>query len=489
MALTFVCRFRDSLHGSIPATEIEMAVIDHPAFQRLRRIKQTAFLALAFPGASHTRFEHSLGVMHLAGVAWEKLGSNIRRLESTCRIVPDFKNREMEGQPDGTLWPVFDVIDRLFTSDYIIQAIRMAGLVHDTGHPPFSHTGEMFLGTWSQLASGSPQFQDFIAKHGLASWFSKKDPNGRVSHEVYTLLTVAHIFEEMDQSSGLQLRDVLSVLDPSIEPEPDSPLAPLRAHVLLHEILSSEVDVDRMDYLLRDSKACGVAYGGYDLDRILDSLVIYHSNMDGNFHIGLKYGGLAAFEDYLRARHSMYWQLYYHKCSVAGEAMLRFVRRHLDGWILPLDLRDYLEIDDHGFYDVLRRQVGAQGGSDEIVAMLKDLFRDRRLWKRCFEITTNTQVAQEDPQPIVGFLEEHGIPYERISSRVALSRIATEAKPSHIRLVKKDPGFVPRVVAVADYSKALSQGLDLEIKRIYIPEPAFRIHFKNLLDSGKIGKT
>ena len=79
MALEIVRRVRGNLHGSIDVSTLEDKVIAHPIFQRLRRIKQTAFLSFVFPGASHTRFEHSLGTMHLAGKAWMKIWENQKR--------------------------------------------------------------------------------------------------------------------------------------------------------------------------------------------------------------------------------------------------------------------------------------------------------------------------------------------------------------------------------------------------------------------------
>src|SRR5690606_17629086 len=107
-----------------------------------------------------------------------------------------------------------------------------------------------------------------------------------------------------------------------ILPEPDSELVTRHAYELCHELISGELDLDRMDYLLRDSRECGVVYGIFDAGRILDSLCVYFDPRDEKLHVAISLSGLAAFEDYLRARHSMYLQLYFHKSSVAAEAMM-----------------------------------------------------------------------------------------------------------------------------------------------------------------------
>ena len=124
--------------------------------------------------------------------------------------------------------------------------------------------------------------------------------------------------------------------------DPDSPLTKHKSLGLCHELVSGEVDVDRMDYLLRDSKECGVVYGIFDVDRILDSFAVYYHPHKDAFHLAIRFSGLAAFEDYLRSRHSMYLQAYLHKSSVAIEAMLEFIRKQLKEQHLPVKIEEYL---------------------------------------------------------------------------------------------------------------------------------------------------
>ena len=123
-------RFKDSLHGSISVSDLENKIIDHPLFQRLRRIKQTAFLSAVFPCANHTRFEHSLGTMHMAKKAWDKIKEN------QIRILNSSQKKDQPAEITATI--------KLLKSntDYLYTVLRLAALLHDVGHPPLSHTGE-----------------------------------------------------------------------------------------------------------------------------------------------------------------------------------------------------------------------------------------------------------------------------------------------------------------------------------------------------------
>ena len=113
MKLNIIRRIRDNVHGSVDLSDLEDAVIAHPIFQRLRRVKQTAFLGLVFPGASHTRFEHSLGVMHQAGRAWAKLKDNQFRIYDDTLNFGEFAKYEKMGlntESYGVLTPAFEIM-------------------------------------------------------------------------------------------------------------------------------------------------------------------------------------------------------------------------------------------------------------------------------------------------------------------------------------------------------------------------------------------
>jgi hypothetical protein len=225
----------DPVYGFLRFPEPElMRIIEHPWFQRLRNIKQMGMAHLVYPGAVHTRFHHSLGACHLMGKALDEL--------------------KIKGVS-------FSDNDRL--------AARMAILLHDIGHGPFSHALE----------------------HSLADG---------ISHETISELIMKRLNSETD---GL-LTDAIRIFDHSY---------PRR---YLHQLVSSQLDVDRMDYLNRDSFYTGVSEGVIGYDRILQMLTV----VNGELMVEEK--GVHSVEKFIIARRLMYWQVYLHKTVLGAEQLL-----------------------------------------------------------------------------------------------------------------------------------------------------------------------
>ena len=494
--LEIVRRSRGNVHGTVDVTALEDKVIDHPMMQRLRRIRQLAFLSLVFPGATHSRFEHSLGVMHLTGLTWSKIRSNQKRLAQTCSRYRDFAANERHGVSTGgktlvhgLLAPTFPIIDEVFGCPYTLQAIRLAGLLHDLGHPPFSHSGERFLPSWKAILTANKD----IVPHYLCEYLEEsclniaaagKDPANRpVRHEVYTLLLVDRLLTEVNAtyqgSLKIEPRDVVSIINPVISPLPGSPLNKHGVYRLCHELISGEVDTDRMDYLLRDSRECGVVYGIFDSTRIQESLSVYFDERDQGVHLAINLSGLAAFEDYLRARHSMYLQLYFHKTSVAAEAMMQHLARMLGGWTLPTDLTAYADLDEYNIEPALMSasEQLADAERGQFRELLINLLRTRRLWKRVFEITGKDSSAGEQAMSAASaLLRTKGVPFEQVSSESSLTTFRTrrehEISHNYLRLIKKDDHQFLRVFAIEDYaSPSLITGdTRVHISRIYVED-------------------
>jgi len=315
--------YRDSVHNIIRVNtdsaegKLIVALVDTPEFQRLRRIRQLGLAYFAYQSAEHSRFTHSLGAFHLAA-------RMVAKLRLTYQI-PD------EAQ----------------------TAIRVAALLHDIGHGPFSHVIESILG---------------------------------FHHEEFTIEAVL----SEDTCVGRLLRDFSADLPTHVAGviRGDYP------HRALSQLVSSQLDVDRMDYLLRDSLMTGAKYGIFDLEWIIKSIEI--NEIDDHLYVSAP--GIYAVEDYLQARYYMYRQVYFHRTLRSAEAVLRvllkralsLVRQDASVWQAggtPMDkilsgeklsLADYLELDDTDVMYSIKRW---QRSADPILADLSERFLDRRLFK------------------------------------------------------------------------------------------------------------
>jgi hypothetical protein len=227
--------FNDPIYGFITVPDdLTFALINHPWFQRLRRIKQLGLTNLVYPGALHTRFHHALGAMHLMSEAIEVLRS--------------------KGHP---------------ISDEEAQAATVAILLHDIGHGPFSHALE----------------------HSIVS---------KISHEKISELFMKQLNTEFKGKLSLAIRIFKNEYKKKY----------------LHQLVSSQLDVDRLDYLKRDSFFTGVSEGIVSSDRIIKMMNV----VKGELVVELK--GIYSVEKFIIARRLMYWQVYLHKAVLSAENLL-----------------------------------------------------------------------------------------------------------------------------------------------------------------------
>ena len=268
---------RDPVHGFVRADALERALIDTRPLQRLRSIRQLGMMFFVFPGAEHSRFSHALGAMELAGRLYDALAAKSDGLLDTDR-----RARER-------------------------RLVRAAGLLHDVGHAPFSHSAE-------------DQFE------------------GGIDHEEMTrrLLDLDEVRQAFARhGDGLRPDDVVRLLKKGEGP----------GERLLAQVVSGELDVDKMDYLLRDSLFCGVRYGSYDLPRLLDTVLPLQDPKTGEWGIGVEEGGVHALEALVMARYYMFTQVYF---NVTGKAL----ELHLSAWLAdegtpwPADPEAFLAEDD-----------------------------------------------------------------------------------------------------------------------------------------------
>jgi HD superfamily phosphohydrolase len=301
---------RDPIHGAVPVSPSELAVLDHEFVQRLRDIRQTGFSHLPFPGATHSRYAHCVGVMHLAGIAF------------------DMAYRE---------FPLSDAARSRFRG-----CVRLAALCHDLGHAPFSHCTEFAM---PMLATMAP------------SWYGPMVEDRRATHEDYTIaiLERSSLAETIARGFLCTARHVASLVSADVSVEDDFfSDGGLDHRRLLSQLISSELDVDRMDYLVRDSYFTGARYGQIDATWLLTSLMA-HAHGD-SVDLAFDARALYAFDDFLIARHHMFLMVYFHHKSVVYEEMLRrFVTSRDAGFQIPADLDAYLTMDDVCLEMVLRQ--------------------------------------------------------------------------------------------------------------------------------------
>ncbi len=301
---------RDPIHGAIGLTVAEATVAEHPFVQRLRGITASGFSHLPFPGATHTRYAHSLGVMHLAGMAFDQAYRDWTFTDSGAR-------------------------------SRLRQCVRLAALCHDLGHAPFSHCTEFAMPQLSALQLG----------------YYPQTPNRRATHEDYTIAILEHstLGRIIQANFGFDSRHVAALVSSDVGLDDDFFHDGAFDHrTLCSQIVSSELDVDRLDYLVRDATFTGARYGQIEVDWLLSSLAAHAVGRD--VCLALESRALYAFDHFLIARHHMFLMVYFHHKSVVYEEMLRrWVTRPEATWRLPSDLDDYLLVDDVSVTADLRR--------------------------------------------------------------------------------------------------------------------------------------
>lgn len=306
---------RDPVHGYIHVRyQVIWDLINAPEFQRLRRIHQLGGTHMVYHAAEHSRFSHSLGVYEIV----RKMIENVNGLAESL-------------------------------SEFEKVALMCAGLLHDVGHGPFSHSFESVTKTHHET------FTDRIILEPTA---------------------IHHVLSAVDGALPQAIADIIAHRHP---------------RRLLTQIISSQLDADRMDYLLRDSYFTGVSYGEFDMGRILRTMKVVKDQ------IVIKESGIHAVEDYIMARYQMYWQVYLHPTSRSFEVILHSlfsrmrdvvqtnpdVLKDVD-FFIPFVSGEAIALSAHYQLDEATCQYGfmklAQS-EDPILRDLADRLMNRRLFK------------------------------------------------------------------------------------------------------------
>jgi HD superfamily phosphohydrolase len=408
--------YRDPVHNIIRLRtdtregQLLVRLIDAPEFQRLRRIKQLGLALYTYQGAEHSRFAHSLGVLHLITRVLDRLGEH---------------------------HPISEE-DR--------AAARAAALLHDIGHGSFSHVMEHVLGF---------HHEDWTVRAVLSE-----------ETEINRVLC--------DYSPALPRR-VADIIEGKFQP------------AFLAQLVSSQLDVDRMDYLLRDSLMTGAKYGVYDLEWILGALAVDAEN--DRIYVAAR--GLYAVEEYLQARYYMFRQVYFHRTLRSAEAVLRStLRRALElveageeVWCAPgtafekvlrrqtLTLQDHLEMDDS---DVLFHLKQWRRTKDTVLNDLSHRFIGRRLFKALdldmpageraqFLAAARACVARAGFEPRFYFIEDHAgdVPYYNYYT-------AEGAEPK-ARIYVEDGYARPQIREISEVSGAVRGLRRYQLDRVCFP--------------------
>lgn len=293
---------RDPVYGFIEFNDWEKQIINTLEFQRLRRIKQNALTEMVYPGTSHNRFEHSLGVMYLTKNIYEK-------------ITEDPKNKAL-------LENEYSYTESGLNRDK--QLIGLVALLHDIGHAPFSHASEAVM--------------------------PPKSKNEKYSHEEYTSCIIKERLKESIEDHehnktnfNIDAEEVAALIESDLEK--------IGKRIFWKILIDSQLDADRADYLLRDSLHAGVKYGIYDLDRLLETVTLGIDPESGEIIPGIKNEGWQLAESLIIARYKMFSQVYYHKTRRAFDIMIKeAIKESLDVLPSPEKINDFLKLDDYNLW-------------------------------------------------------------------------------------------------------------------------------------------
>ena len=411
---------RDPIHGFVKLSDKEMALINTRVFQRLRRIRQLAMTFLVYPGAVHTRFDHSIGVMHIAG----RICAKLREL-----------NPEIVREED-------------------IARIRFSALLHDIGHGPFSHVSEALL---EKYAPNQTQI-------------------GATREKIHEKITVDIL------QTDLEINAILSA------EERDFVVEMIRGQETQNwqrDIVSSELDADKMDYLLRDAYFAGVKYGVYDLEKLIESCLIDSDKTETSLAINSK--GIYALEQLLLARYHMTQQVYWHRVSlISNEMIIRGITLAIEGGNREMGaLYRYNENDKAAFV-----QKYLDYHDEKVVDLLKSCAQEKacdifnRLYSRnLFKMVAELRLKGENRRTqrrLIGMADEHSRERQSEKEKEIAAHLNIDAdyviiKPLQIR----NPNYGsrsyildPEAITIFDEKQSESRSMSDYTSELFFARPA-----------------
>ena len=398
MILEFTGEITDPIHKYIPITDLEKKLIDTEFFQRLRKIRQLAGAHLVYPSAQHTRFEHSIGAMHLAGLAAESL---LNKGYITCKED--------------------------------VESLRIAALLHDIGHGPFSHLFEEVL---------------------------REKESKKINHEIIGKRIIKETI-------------IIDILDKyGYDGDYVCKLSFGESQKMFYdEIIAGSLSVDIMDYLPRDSFFTGAEYGKVDYHRLISSLEVL-----SNGHLGIDKSAINSLESMLISRYQMFKAVYFHKTVRAGEVMLLHSLISADNQLnfSNFAIEEYLDYTDDKTIDIICSLKENKFASDLALD-----YKKRNLFKCVYEKFLQNKhnafdkgLAGRYIRDFLGGIKEYldideSLIFIDISQAPSMPLTPSKKELNSIMLVDKDLEFetptsdIPLIDSIAGF---------LDMIRIYTPQ-------------------
>ncbi|MDP2870117.1 MAG: HD domain-containing protein [Methyloversatilis sp.] len=401
----------DALWGTIGLTAPEVALLDSPLIQRLRNIRQLGVIHWVYPGAVHTRFEHTLGVLF--------------QVQHLCTAI---NSVAMHGS------------DAPVISPHMIQLLRLAALLHDVGHAAFSHVSELAMESLPALNLLSAEFSQSnrIEKRQLSeifAYFIVRSPAMRSFFEVVAEKCAPFISLEADAPRNIDL--IVEKISNAIVGQHIDDKLPL-----LHELISGPFDADKLDYFVRDARLAGTP-SVLDISRLVQKLSVKALDakelpaeisrtvrlIDSKYYLfGVKWSGVAVLDELHLARVLLFAKIYRHPKVIAIEQMLRAAIITLSPLVSIETLLNFLyRNNDDAILGMDKQQLvstlgiecaEASARIDCVAALLKSV-RDRRLWSRAFQVQRrypSDPLERDETQKegLIEFLETLEHPQKRV---------------------------------------------------------------------------
>ena len=391
----YIGNILDPIHGLVKLSEIEKWILTQKPFNRLRRVKQNTFLYLVFPSSNHTRFEHSIGVMHLAHQIYNHSHENYE--------TGAYKKNKYQVK-DTTDFKFCSVKNELKDNEALmLQELRLAALLHDVGHGPMSHKFDQYTLEGEKLMKIIEDDNDLKIYSESFNGLLNGQLNKKVEHEIISCLFIIKLVSDLKKIGNTSVGKfnkeqlkiieeinparVIKMIEPGFNAIDKIEFNNLDYTNFFHSIISSfPLDADRMDYLYRDSYFSGVKYGFYDLSRLLMSFIAIKENK--KISLCIKESGIDSVIRFIQSRTHLYNQVYFHKTNRAANSMLDFACQQLDEKESIVSAKNYEELekfywensDEMFIWKTLKNKIKSQKESEVL-----DELVNRKLWKRVYQ--------------------------------------------------------------------------------------------------------